>query len=183
MNIIFSISIIVSIITLLFTSPESVLSSMLSGGEKALELTLKLSVIYAVWLGVFKIMENSGLANKFAKLFKPINKFLFGPLPEKANDYISLNLSANLLGMSGGTTPFGIKSIAELDKHPKTDYVVSMFFVINATSVHLIPSSILALRSSLGAVNPSDIILPTILATLVSSVVGILLVKVFIKRD
>ncbi len=182
MNIIFGISLCVCSIFLIFSSPEALLSSMLEGGESAFNLSLKLVTVYAVWLGVFKIMEKTGLTEKFAKLLKPINKFLFGPLPEKANDYISLNLSANVLGMSGATTPMGIKSIEELDKHKNTDYAVSMFFVINATSVQIIPSSVLALRSSLGSVSPSDIILPTILATLLSSIIGIILVKVFVKR-
>ena len=104
-------------------------------------------------------------------------------LSQGTEDYISLNISANILGMSGATTPMGIKSIQELDKHDKTDYAVAMFFVLNATSVQLIPSSILALRSSYGSASSSDIILPTILATLLSSLIGVLLVKVFIKKD
>ena len=95
---------------------------------------------------------------------------------------MSLNISANMLGMSGATTPMGIKSIQELEKHKNTEYAICMFFVINATSVQIIPSSILALRSSMGAVSPSDIILPTILSTLVSTIVGVLLVKIFCKR-
>ena len=84
--------------------------------------------------------------------------------------------------MSGATTPMGIKSIQELEKHKNTSYAITMFFVINATSVQLIPSSILALRTSMGSINPSSIIIPTILTTLLSSVIGILLVKIFVKR-
>ena len=95
---------------------------------------------------------------------------------------MSLNISANLLGMSGATTPMGIKSIQELEKHPNTQYAITMFFVINATSVQLIPSSVLALRTSLGSCSPADIILPTILATLLSSIIGIMLVKMFVRR-
>ena len=182
MNIIFGVILILSTFLLLFISPDLALSAMLSGGEKALELSLKMVVIYAVWLGVFQLMENSGLSNKVAKLFKPINRFLFGKLPEKANDFMSLNISANLLGMSGATTPMGIKSIQELEKHPDTKYAITMFFVINATSIQLIPSSVLALRTSLGSSSPADIILPTILATLLSSIIGILLVKIFVRR-
>ena len=72
--------------------------------------------------------------------------------------------------------------VQELEKHPGTEYAIAMFFVINATSVQLIPSSVLALRTSMGSASPSDIILPTILATLLSSVIGILLVKIFIKK-
>ena len=183
MNIIFGIVLILSTIVLIFINPELLLSSMLSGGEKAFSLSLKMIVIYAVWMAVFELLEKSGLANKIAKLFKPVNKALFGKLPEKASDYMSLNISANLLGMSGATTPMGINSIRELDKHKNTDYAVSMFFVINATSVQIIPSSVLALRTQLGSTAPSDIILPTILATLLSSIVGILLVKIFVKKD
>lgn len=183
MNVIFGVVLILSTIILIFTSPETLLSSMLSGGEKAFNLTLKMVVIYAVWMAVFELLSASGLSNKIAKLLKPFNRLLFGKLPEKANDFMSLNISANLLGMSGATTPMGIKSIEELDKHKDTDYAVSMFFVINATSVQLIPSSVMALRTQLGSTSSSDIILPTILATLLSSVIGILLVKIFIKKS
>ncbi|MBE5750277.1 MAG: hypothetical protein E7346_05355 [Clostridiales bacterium] len=182
MNVIFGLVILISSILLLFINPDAMLSSMLSGGQKALDLSLKIVVIHAVWMGVFELLERSGLSNKFARLLRPVNKFLFGKLPDKANDYMSLNISANILGMSGATTPMGIKSINELEKHPDTQYAITMFFVINATSIQLIPSSVLALRTSLGSVSPSDIILPTVLATLLSSVIGILLVKIFVKK-
>ncbi len=182
MNIIFGIVLISSSILLLFHNPDAILAGMLSGGEKALSLTLKMVVIYAVWLGVFSLMEKSGLSNKIAKLFKPVNRWLFGKLPDKANDFMSLNISANLLGMSGATTPMGIKSIQELEKYPNTQYAITMFFVINATSVQLIPSSVMALRTSMGSVSPADIILPTILATLLSTIIGVLLVKVFVRK-
>ena len=108
MNIIFIAVLLLSTILLIFSNPDAVLGAMLSGGEKALSLSLKMVVIYAVWLGIFQLMENSGLAKKIARLFRPVNKFLFGELPDKANDFMSLNISANLLGMSGATTPMGI---------------------------------------------------------------------------
>ena len=156
---------------------------MLSGGNKALDLTLKMVVVYAVWLGIFEMLERSGLSNKFAKLLKPINNFLYGKIPEKANDFISLNMSANILGMSGATTPMGIKAINELEKYSGTEYAITMFFVINATSIQIIPSSVLALRTTLGSASPGDIIVPTIITTLLSTIIGILLVKTFIKRQ
>ena len=182
MNIIFGLVVVISTAILLFINPNAVLSSFLSGGEKALTLSIKMVVIYAVWLGVFELVERTRLSNKFAKLLKPLNKLLFGELPEKANDFMSLNISANILGMSGATTPMGIKSIQELEKHPNTNYAITMFFVINATSIQIIPSSVMALRTSMGSTNPSDIILPTILATLISTIIGILLVKIFVKK-
>lgn len=182
MNAIFGIILLLSAVTLLFSDPEGVLAAFLSGGEKALALSVKMVVIYAVWLGVLNVFEKTGLSAKCAKLLKPMNKRLYGELPKKAEDYVSLNMSANILGMSGATTPMGIKAINEMEKHGVSEYAVSMFFVINATSIQLIPSSVLALRIKCGAANPSDIILPTILATLLSSVIGVLLVKIFIKK-
>lgn len=182
MNIIFGVILTVSTLILLFVAPDKVLSSMLNGGQKALDLTLKMTVIYAVWLGVFQMVEKSGLAKKTAKLLKPVNKFLFGKIPEKASDFISMNISANMLGMSGATTPFGIKAINELEKHNDTEYAITMFFVINATSIQIIPSSVMALRTSLNSINPGDIILPTILTTALSTIIGILLVKIFVKK-
>ncbi len=182
MNVIFGLLLTLSTFLLIFSSPDAVLSAMLSGGEKALSLSVKMVVVYAVWLGIFELLERSGLAKKIARLLRPCNRFLFGELPDTANDYMSLNISANLLGMSGATTPMGIKSVQELEKFPNTEYAITMFFVINATSVQVIPSSVLALRTSMGSASPSDIILPTILATLLSTVIGVLLVKIFVKR-
>ena len=183
MNVIFGLVILISSILILINSPDALLPSMLTGGQKALELTLKLVVIYAVWMGFFCILEKTGLSQKLARLLKPINRFLFGKVPDSAGDFISLNISANVLGISGATTPMGIKAVKELDKHKNTSYATAMFFVINATSVQLIPSSVLALRSTFNSTTPSDIILPTILATLLSTIIGVLLVKIFIKKD
>ncbi len=182
MNAIFGIILTVTMTMMLFVSPEGVLAAFISGGEKALALAVQMTVVYAVWLGILNVFEKTGLSVKVAKALKPANKWLFGALPEKANDYVSLNISANMLGMSGATTPMGIKAINEMEKHKGTEYAIAMFFVINATSVQIIPSSVLALRIKFGATGASDIILPTILATLLSSVIGILLVKLFIKK-
>lgn len=183
MNIIFGIVIVVSILLLIFYNPDVVLKAMLSGGEKAMALYIKLIVIYAIWLGIFSLLEKSGLAKKLAKVLYPVNKFLFGELPPSAEGFISMNMSANILGMSGATTPMGISAVQELEKFPNTNYAITMFFVINATSIQVIPSSVLALRSSMGAISPADIILPTILATSVSTIVGILLVKIFVRKN
>ena len=182
MNFIFGGAIIVSLSVLLFTDPEAVLPAFLEGGENAFSLTLKLAVVYAVWLGVFGILEDSGLDKTFSKLLRPVNRLLFGRLPEKAEEYISLNISANALGMSGATTPMGIKSIRELEKHEGTGFAIAMFFVINATSIQIIPTSVISLRSQMGSVASSDIVLPTILATALSTVIGILLVKLFVRK-
>ncbi len=182
MNVIFGAFTIISMLVLLFVNPNGVFSAFLNGAEKAFELAMKMAVIHAVWMGVLSLLEKSGLSEKFAKVLRPLNRFLFGKIPDKAGDYMALNISANALGMSGATTPMGIKSIEELEKHKGTEYAIAMFFVINATSIQIIPTSVIALRTSLGSSAPADIILPTILATLLSSIIGVTLVKTFIKR-
>jgi len=182
MNGLFFVVFLTSGIILLFISPENLFSAMLSGGEKATLLSAKLIAIYAVSMGLVKIMENSGLMKKLSKLLKPINKKLFLSDDETTNNYISTNLSANILGLGGIATPMGIKSIEALSKRPKSYYTTSMFFVINATSLQLLPISVIAMRTSYGSVFPSDILLPCIICTLFSTIIGCMLVNIFIKR-
>ena len=183
MNIIFTIIIILSMIIMLFISPDGVLSAMLSGGEKALSLTLRLVVVYAVFMAITELAERTDITKKMSKKLQPINKRLFGYLPPSSEGYVNMNISANILGLSGATTPMGIKAVTELAKYPNTYYQICMFFVINATSIQIIPSSVLALRTSMNSANPSSVILPTILATAVSTIIGIVLVKIFIKKE
>ena len=181
MNLIFLLIFTITLLILTLRAPDLILSSMLTGGEKALSLTLKMAVVYVVWLGIFEIFERTGASKKLARLLTPVNRLLFGNITDKENEYASINISANMLGMSGATTPFGIKTIEEMQKRDNSDYAITMFFVINATSVQIIPTSVMALRASLNSTAPSSIILPTILTTLVSSIVGILLVKTFCR--
>lgn len=169
-------------IILLIINPESLFAAMLSGGEKATLLSAKLIAIYAVSMGLVKIMENSGIMKKLSKLLMPLNKKLFLCDNETTNGYISTNLSANILGLGGISTPMGIKSVEELYKRPFNYYTTSMFFVINATSLQLFPISVIALRSSFGSAAPSDILLPCILCTFMSTLIGCMLVNIFVKR-
>lgn len=184
MNAIFGAVTVLSLAILIVIDPEGALAAMMNGGTKAVELSVRMTVIYAVWFGIFEVLKKTGLSEKIAKLLKPVNRFLFGPVPEEAGSYIALNMSANILGVSGATTPMGIKATQALLSSKDADYThaVQMFFVINATSIQLIPASIISLRTSLGSENPSDILLPTILATLLSTVVGVLLMKIFRKK-
>lgn len=182
MNAIFGVIIILSTIFLGITAPEKTLSTMLGGANKALELSFRLLITYAVWSGIFELAKKSRLSEKFSKTLTPLNKLLFGTLPGKSFEYVSMNISANVLGISGATTPMGISAIKELEKYPGTEYQIAMFFVVNATSVQLIPSSILALRTSMNSSFASDIILPTILTTLLSFLIGVILVKIFVRK-
>ncbi len=181
MNSVFFIICITTISVMIFSHPEQILPTMLGGGEKALNLILTLLPSYALWLGFFALLEASGITEKLAKaLKKPINA-LFGKTDEETNKLISINLSANLLGMSGIATPTGISACERLDKQNNVK-ALSTLFVLSASGLQLLPTSVISLRTEFLSANPTDIILPTLLSTLVSATVGIILVKILIRK-
>ncbi len=182
MNIIFAIIIFVSLTIITIVSPESALAVMLEGARGGIDLSLKLLAIYAVWLSVLKIMERTKLDKKLSSLFSPITKKFFKGESEKTQSIISLNLAANMLGMGGAATPLGIRAMEAMDdKSGKATDNMIMLMIISATSIQILPATIIALRSSAGSASSSDIILPSIIATSVTTLVGVLLVKVLSK--
>lgn len=175
MNIVFYLILLCSIYLITMDNPENVMSAMLDGVDNSIKLTIKLFGIYAIWLSILKILEKGKLDCSLAnKLKKPI-RFLFKNENEEAYKYISLNLSANMLGMGGASTPMGIKSIETMQNHKNK----VMLVVINSTSIQLVPTTIVALRASYNSV--TDIIVPAFIATFVTTLIGIILVKVFVK--
>lgn len=183
MNVIFMLIFIIASIILCFISPDKYLASLINGAEKSIALMVSLVAVYCVWLGFLKILENCGLSDKMAKFLKPIVKKLFKTEDNSACNYISLNLSANMLGLGGIATPLGIKAIERLETLPNKNYSQSMLFVINATSIQLLPMTVVALRLQYQSQSAYDIILPSLLCTILSSIIGIVLVKLFIKID
>lgn len=175
-----------SLIMLLITSPEKAFGVMIDGASNAITLSVKLLAIYMVWLGVLKMMEASKLDKKLSKLLRPIICKIFKGESEDAYDKICINLSANMLGMGGASTPAGIKAMNLMsDGSEKATDNMIMLLVINATSIQLIPATMIALRAQAGSQSPSDIILPTLISSGVATLVGALMCKVlaFNKND
>lgn len=167
---------------LLIGNVDIAVSSMLDGGSKAISLSLKLWGIYAVWLGVLKIVEETGLDKKLSKLFKPIISKLIGKTDEYTSNQLVINFTSNLLGMGNASTPSGINSIAGLDRGSKyATASMIMVLILNSTSLQLVPTTVMGLRVMAGSSSASDIIIPTLIATLASTLCGVLLVKVFSK--
>lgn len=178
MNLIWVAIMIVGLGIMLFTNVDMAFSSLLSGSEKAIALSLKLWAIYAIWLGLLKIVEETELDKKIAKLLSPIINWLIGKTDDKTKNYIAVNLTSNLLGMGNASTPSGINGMAGLDKGSKyITTAMAMFFILNVTSLQLIPTTVISLRVLHGSTNANDIILPTFICSVVSTVVGIVLVK------
>ena len=165
---------IISFVCLLITRPDAILSTMLSSSSSALTLCLNLCSMYAVWLGMFEILDESGATEKLAKLFRPITKKLFKTDNPYAQQQLSLNIAANVLGLGSAATPAGIEAMN--DGSGKATFGMIMLFIINATSIQLLPTTAISLRLAAGSQNAADIILPTILSTLLTTGLGIVLV-------
>ena len=175
MNVLFTIILISGTIALVIAAPDSVLSVLIAGSGKGLEFAIKLFAVYAIWLSILGLWSRMGFDSFLAKIISPLLKKLFPKENEKCYADLSINLSANLLGMGSAGTPAGIRAVSEMKENRNR----VMLLVVNSTSVQLIPTTVIAIRSAQGAT--ADIILPTLLSTLVTTAVGIVLVEIFIK--
>lgn len=167
----------------LIFAPEAFLPALLDGASKAAALCVALLTVYSVWLGLLQVMENSGISEKISRILRPAVKKLFRTDDEEALKLISLNLSANMLGVSGAATPFGIRATERLASLPHARYNHDMLFVLNATGVQLLPTTVLALFLSYGAANPYSLILPSFLCTAISTSLGATGIKLFLRRN
>lgn len=176
---------IISVISLCFGDPTKVLSSLLKASNSAVKLSFDLCAIYAIWLGLFSILEKSGLSKKLSKLLTPIINKIFGKsnLSDESKAYVSMNISANLLGMSGAATPLGIKAIESMQKDNPEKTTITfpmiMLIAISCSSVQLLPTSLIGMLASAGSKNPTGIILPSIICSIISTTIAILLVYIF----
>ncbi len=173
-----------SIVTLIFVNPEDCINAMMNAGSDAVALTIKLLGIYAVWLGIIALVDATGLSNKIANLLDPVIDWLFGRTDSETKKYLALNMSANLLGLGNACTPTGLKAMEGLDRQNNSltaSTAMIMLVVINATSIQLIPTTVIGLRQQYGSTSSSDIIVPTLIATIISTVLAVFLVKLCAK--
>ena len=177
MNVLFTSVFILANFLLLVLNPDGFLSALLDGASKSATLCLSLIATYSVWLGLMEVWKQSGITKAVSRLLKPLTKKLFKTSDEETIDALCMNLSVNLLGISGAGTPYGIRSAKLLDKSENAEYASAMLFVVNATSIQLIPTSIIGIRVALGSLSPADIVIPTLITTAFSTIIGILLTR------
>lgn len=187
-NIIWLLFIVIGIIVAFFTGNiEAVTNAAVDYAEISVDLAIGLVGVMTLWLGMMKIAEESGLVKLLAKGVRPILKRLFPDVPEDhpAMGAIVMNMAANILGLGNAATPLGLKAMQELQKiNPKKDTAsnaMCTFLAINTSSVTLVASSVIALRASAGSENVAQIIGPTIVATLASTIAAVIAVKTFQK--
>ena len=177
MSIIWLTIMVVSCTLLLINNPNLVINCMLSASADAVSFCINMLGIYAVWLGIINVLDKSGLSDKLANLLSPIIKRLFKSKDEKANRYIAINLSSNILGLGNAATPSGIKAMQQLDdKSGKITYGGLMLLIINSVSIQIIPTTVIGLRENAGSMWASDIIIPTIISSALTCTFAILLV-------
>jgi len=167
---------IVSICILIYVNPEIVLPTMLSASEGTIKLCISLCAIYAVWLGILQVMEDSGINKKLSKLLTPISRKLFGQVDAKTNELLCMNISCNILGMGGAATPLGIKAMQRLDDGSGiANRAMIMLIIFASTSLQILPTTVIGLRITAGSASPSDIIIPTIIAAVATTFSGIII--------
>ncbi len=171
-----------SMCILLYINPEIVLPSMLQASESTLKLCLKLCAIYSVWMGILQVMEDSGINKKLSKLLRPVTKKIFGPLDDKTNELVCMNISCNILGMGGAATPLGMKAMQRMDDGSgKANRAMIMLIIFASTSMQILPTTVIGLRITAGSSSASDIMLATIISAVFTTAVGIAIALIIEK--
>jgi len=163
--------------------------AMFEAGKAAVEVCLYLVGILSLWLGLTKILEDSGLIYKLSNFFGAAISLLFRNIPKghPATTSITLNLLANMFGLGNAATPLGIKAMEELqtlnDEPDTITFEMMLFIVINTSSIQLIPFTVIGLLASYGSHNPNIIVVPTLIATIISSATAVGILFLFRKLN
>ena len=184
----FVIAFVVAAARLVFGGETDIFTSLVNAtfdsSKNAFEISLGLTGVLAFWMGLMKIGEKSGMIQALSRWLSPVLCRLFPDIPKghPALGSIFMNLSANMLGLDNAATPLGLKAMKELQElNPRKDTATNpmiMFLVINTSGLIIIPVSIMMYRAQMGAAQPTDIFLPTLLATTISTLVGITVVSI-----
>ena len=188
MNYIFFGLVTISIIVGIFNHTISdVVNAMLSACNSAVKISFSLIGIMAFWLGIMRIAEKSGLVQILSKFLNPIAKVLFSDVKKDspAIGDITMSVAANALGLTNAATPIGLKVMKELQEdNPKKDVATDsmcMFLGMNTAGFQIIPATVIAVLVGVGATNPSEVILPTLIVTTLSFLTAIIIALILKK--
>lgn len=188
LNILWPIFIIISIVYAFFSGNiANVNNSIFESTQNAVNLTLTLLGTTCLWSGIMEIASRTQLIEILSKMLKPIIKKLFSniDIESKSCNNIIMNIIANILGLGNAATPLGLKAMNELQKENENKDELSdnmmMLIVLNTASLQIIPTTIIAIRSSLSSDNPTKIIFPVWISTICAAIVGIIITKFIVK--
>ncbi len=187
----FVIAFVIALVKLVFMGDTSVFPAMMSStfdsSKTAFEISLGLTGVLSLWLGIMKIGERGGVINVLSRMLSPVFCKLFPDIPKghPVTGSIFMSVAANVLGLDNAATPMGLKAMKELQAlNPKLDTATNpmiMFLVLNTSGLTLIPVSIMVYRAQMGAAAPTDIFIPILLATFFSTLVGIIITAIYQK--
>ena len=175
--------------SLLTNKSELINTEILESTKISFDMIIKIFPVMALWLGIMKIAEKSGLLEKLSKKLSKILKFIFPEIPDNhiSLSYIASNVICNLFGLGNAATPFGLKAMSSLQElNQKKDTAsksMITFLVLNTTGLTIIPTTIISLRLMHKSLNPSVIVIPCFIATLISTIVGIIVNYIIAKRS
>lgn len=189
LNILWPIFIIVSFIYAIFNGRVAeVNNSIFESTKLAVELSISLLGTICLWNGIMQIASKTSIVKHLSKLLNPIMKRLFPDInkEEKVHEEITMNMIANIMGLGNAATPLGLKAMKSMQKRNKDKNRLSnsmaMFILINTASIQLIPTTVIAIRSSLGSNNPTAMIIPVWIATICAAIAAIVSAKFLMKR-
>ena len=187
----FIIAFVIALVKLVFLGDFEVFPAMMdstfSSSKTAFEISLGLTGVLSLWLGIMKIGEKGGIVNVLARLLSPVFVKLFPDIPKghPVTGSIFMNIAANMLGLDNAATPLGLKAMEQLQElNTKKDTASNpmiMFLVLNTSGLTLIPISIMVYRAQLGAAQPTDIFIPILLATFFSTLAGVIITSLYQK--
>lgn len=173
----------------IFTGKTEILNNeIIDSAKTSFDMTIRILPVMALWLGIMNIAKTSGLLDKFAKIISPLLIKIFPEIPKnhESFSYISSSIIANMFGLGNAATPLGLKamkSMQELNKRKDTaSNSMITFLLITTSGVTLIPTTVISLRKMYGSINPSMIIMPSIIVTVISLIVGLIIDKI-IRRS
>lgn len=187
----FVVAFVVALFKLFFDGDTEVFSAMMKStfdmSKTGFEISLGLTGVLTLWMGIMKIGEKGGAVGVMSRLINPFFRRLFPDLPVSSPAYgsIMMNLAANMLGLDNAATPMGLKAMQQMQEtNPKKEAASNaqiMFLVLNTSGLTIVPVSIMVYRAQLGAANPTDIFIPILLATYFSTIAGLIAVSIYQK--
>ena len=188
LNIVWPIFIIISFSYSIFFGDINLLNSEIFRSiESAINLSINLLGTVCLWNGIMQIASKTSVIDKLTRFLKPIIKCLFPELRNKPKiqKEISMNMIANILGLGNAATPLGLKAMKSMqEENPEKERLtdsMAMFIVLNTASIQIIPTTVIAIRNSLGSENATAIVFPVWIATICAAISGIIAVKILIK--
>ena len=185
----FAVAFVVALFKLVFLGDTgafpAVMDSTFDTSKTAFEISLGLTGVLSLWLGIMKIGEKGGVVDALARLLSPVFAKLFPDIPKghPVTGSIFMNIAANMLGLDNAATPLGLKAMEQLQQlNPKKDTATNpmiMFLVLNTSGLTLIPVSIMVYRAQMGAQQPTDVFVPILLATFFSTLAGVVVTSIY----